>query len=73
MFTIFVVIPLGLAKGRIVLDKSVILVFLAHCGIVGLHLLGAAWDVRTFASFFLWIYLGLAATSIWLWHFVREQ
>ena len=74
MFAIFVVIPLGLAKGRIVLDKSVILVFLAHCGIVGLHLLGARVVCsRTFASFFLWIYLGLAATSIWLWHFVREH
>ena len=40
----------------------VIMVFLAHCGFLGLHLLGPAWDARAFAWFFPWFYLGLAAT-----------
>ncbi len=72
-FTIFVVIPLGLIGRRLVLDQSVIVVFLASCAILGLHLLGPAWDARSFAWFFPWLYLGLAAAVVWLWHRVPQQ
>jgi hypothetical protein len=71
--TILVLIPLGLLARRLALDRWTIMVFLASCSVLGLHLLGPAWDARAFAWFFPWIYLGLAAAVVWLWHWGAHQ
>ena len=71
--TILVLIPLGLLARRLTLDRWVIMVFLASVAVLGLHLLGPAWDARAFAWFFPWFYLGLAAAMVWLWQWGAKQ
>jgi len=71
--TLFILVPLGLLSRRLSLPAPVPWTFGASLGILGLHFLGPVREARLIAWFFPWLYLGLAAFTLWLWRRVRAS
>jgi hypothetical protein len=72
-FMTLLIMPLLAWRGIISLNAPTILLWGAFCAVLGLHLLGPVVEARHIGWFFPWLYLGLAALTLWLWKGLRTR